>query len=298
MKNSQPDVNWHKILFAVDNKTDKLPLEVSLGTAFRVYLWRFLAMLLASMPGLIFIGYAGVFFEQSAIISTLMIVLSFITSVMIFTASIRRKSTVIDRIIKRFMDIFISMITFAFLAPFIMVVAVLIKLESPGPVFVKQRRLGKHNEVFWVLKFRTAIMDAEASTLPERGSELHAAESSLYPKTDPRITVIGRILRRTNLAELPQMWNVLKGEMSLIGPRPIPLYLADHLRGEEGYEIRQSLSPGITGLAQVTLFLSPHSDWSKALEFDAYYAEHWNLWMDMQILAKTVIVTFEKQGAY
>ena len=171
-------------------------------------------------------------------------------------------------------------------------IALVIKLDSSGSVFYRAPRVGRKGRDFICHKFRTMVMDADKWKEHLRGC--NEREGPFFKiKNDPRITRVGRFLRRYSLDELPQLWNVLRGEMSLVGPRPHPLddferYRLEHLR-------RLDVTPGITGLWQVTARRDPSFQRNMAL--DLQYIEHWNLWMDLRILCKTISVVLQGSGA-
>ena len=168
----------------------------------------------------------------------------------------------------------------------------LIRLSDRGPVFFRQARVGREGKIFRVSKFRTMYVDAE-----ERQAHLvdqNESDGLLFKiKDDPRITPVGRLLRKTSLDELPQLINVLKGEMSLVGPRPLPADDGDFLG-----DVRRRLlvRPGMTGLWQV----SGRSElsWDDAVRLDLYYVDNWSLAFDLVILWRTVGVVFGRRGAY
>jgi Undecaprenyl-phosphate galactose phosphotransferase WbaP len=198
---------------------------------------------------------------------------------------------------KRVVDLFLIL---ALSPPILLlsaIIALLLKLESRDPVLYRQERIGLGGHRFYTWKFRTMIHDADAvlAKYLEQHSELREEwERNHKLRNDPRVTWAGRILRRTSLDELPQLWNVLKGEMSLVGPRPIveqeTVRYGDHFG-----EYLQAL-PGITGLWQV----SGRNDLSydERVALDVYYVRQWSVWMDMQIMAQTVSVVLQGKGAY
>lgn len=179
------------------------------------------------------------------------------------------------------------------LLPLFAVIAIAIKAEDEGPIFFRQRRVGHQGEQFSLVKFRTMSVDAEA-----RLGELQQLNEGAGPlfkmKDDPRVTRIGRRLRKYSLDELPQLWNVLVGQMSLVGPRPaLPREVVTY----EGYTDRRLLvRPGLTGLWQVSG--RSDLDWDAGLRLDLHYVDNWSFWRDMSILARTVSVVVRPEGAY
>jgi exopolysaccharide biosynthesis polyprenyl glycosylphosphotransferase len=197
--------------------------------------------------------------------------------------------------IKRCFDLFASGILITLFSPIYIVIAILIKLDSPGPIFFRQNRVGLHSQEFKMWKFRTMVVNAEKlqAKLEEQNETKDGVLFKL--KDDPRITPLGKFLRRYSLDELPQLFNVLFGEMSLVGPRPLPL--RDVERFKSNYFIRQEVLPGITGLWQVS-GRSDIDNFEDAFKLDISYIENWSFWMDFLILLKTVKVVFNKTGAY
>jgi putative colanic acid biosynthesis UDP-glucose lipid carrier transferase len=201
-----------------------------------------------------------------------------------------------NRILKRTFDIIFSSLFFIFIGSFIFpLLAVIIKLSSRGPVFFKQERWGLNNKRITCYKFRS--MYKESSDIDEHGNFQQAQ------KNDPRITLIGKILRKTNMDELPQFWNVLIGNMSVVGPRPHPTQLnIQSMELVDNYMLRHMVIPGITGLAQVNGCrgeTKTTEDMQKRVNFDLYYIQRWNFWLDLQIIIQTVINIFRgDQNAY
>lgn len=193
---------------------------------------------------------------------------------------------------KNLMDRVVAAVGLVLLAPLFAAVAIGIKLSDPGPVFFRQARVGHEGRVFKVWKFRTMYVDAE-----ERRAALmdqNEADGYLFKiRNDPRVFPFGRFLRQTSIDELPQLINVLKGEMSLVGPRPLPAEDGDYLG-----DVRRRLlvRPGITGLWQV----SGRSDlsWDEAVRLDLYYVDNWSLAYDLHILWRTIGVVLARKGAY
>ncbi len=189
-----------------------------------------------------------------------------------------------NRILKRAMDVVLSTSALIILSPLFLLIAFLVRKDSPGPIFYGQQRIGEDGRRFLLLKFRTMKTDAEAETGPVWAME-----------NDPRRTRIGGILRKTNLDELPQIWNVLKGDMSLVGPRPERPFFVSQFREEiPRYMARHSIRSGITGWAQVN-GLRGNTSIEERTEFDLYYIEHWSLLFDAKILFMTL---FANRNAY
>lgn len=197
--------------------------------------------------------------------------------------------------IKRCFDICGSSVLLVLLSPVYITIAILIKLDSPGVIFFKQNRVGLHGKNFKIWKFRTMVANAEKlqATL-EAQNEIK--DGVLFKmKNDPRITPLGKFLRRYSLDELPQLFNVLLGQMSLVGPRPLPL--RDVEKFKTNHFIRQEVLPGITGLWQVS-GRSDIQNFEEGVKLDITYIENWSLWLDLKILLSTIKVVFQKTGAY
>jgi lipopolysaccharide/colanic/teichoic acid biosynthesis glycosyltransferase len=198
---------------------------------------------------------------------------------------------------KRTMDLIGSACGLILLAPVLFVVALLVRLESRGPVLFFQKRKGLQGRDFWCVKFRTMVTDAE-QRLQDLEARNESAGGVLFKiKDDPRITTLGRFLRRTSLDELPQLWNVLVGEMSLVGPRPLQLRDSEKLAElePEAYARRLSVVPGVTGPWQVGGRSNMSSD--RMLQLDLNYVENWSIKADVEILARTVVVVLACRGA-
>jgi lipopolysaccharide/colanic/teichoic acid biosynthesis glycosyltransferase len=176
-------------------------------------------------------------------------------------------------------------------APLLLVIAVAVKLEDGGPVFFRQQRVGRYGRRFRMLKFRTMVPDADA--LKESLRDRNEAKEGLFKiAEDPRVTRVGRLLRRSALDELPQLWNIVRGEMSLVGPRP--LVLDEDQRIEGWHRRRLELTPGMTGPWQI---LGPaRVPLREMVAIDYLYVANWSLWTDIKILLRTVPHVIQRRG--
>lgn len=193
-----------------------------------------------------------------------------------------------NRLLKSALDYAVAGIGLVLLAPLLALVAVAIKLDSPGPVFFRQRRYGQNNRIFRIFKFRTMAVT-------EDGDQIRQAEPN-----DPRVTRVGRILRRTSIDELPQLINVLLGDMSIVGPRPHAL-AHDQLFEQQldFFARRRRVRPGLTGWAQVHGYrgeMKTAKDIRRRVQHDLYYIDNWSIWLDIEIIIRTVFVLL--RGAY
>ena len=197
----------------------------------------------------------------------------------------------VEQTLKRSLDIVLSILILAGLSPLMLVIALLVKFDSPGPVFYLSERLGKKGRIFKCIKFRSMCCDAD-----RRRTELvklNERDGILFKiKNDPRVTPVGRLLRKYSLDELPQFVNVLKGEMSIVGPRPplgseVRLYKLHHLR-------RLNATPGITGLWQVQARRDASFD--NYISLDLAYIENWSIWLDLKIILRTIGVVLAGTG--
>ena len=180
-------------------------------------------------------------------------------------------------VIKRIFDVVISLIALIILSPILLIVAIAIKIESKGPIIFKQQRIGKGGKVFNIYKFRSMIVGAE-----KMGTGVYSK------KGDSRVTKVGKFIRMTSIDELPQLVNILKGEMSIIGPRPVLTY---HPWKYEEYTEEQlkrfNVRPGVTGWAQV--HGRKDVEWHERIKLDVYYVENISFWLDVKIFFKTII---------
>lgn len=186
-------------------------------------------------------------------------------------------------LLKQIFDSVLSFILILLLLPLLLFISVFIKLDSRGPVFFVQERVGKAHKPFHIYKFRTMGPNA-----------IHIGTGIYTDEKDPRITRIGRILRKTSLDELPQLLNILKGDMSFIGPRPT---IKEQVMQYDDFQKKRLLmKPGITGLAQVNGRNS--ISWPEKIKFDVQYVENWTLSLDLKILFRTVAVILKQEGLY
>ncbi|SCN23751.1 putative undecaprenyl-phosphate N-acetylgalactosaminyl 1-phosphate transferase [Clostridium sp. N3C] len=194
--------------------------------------------------------------------------------------------------VKRFFDIFFSMLGIVVLSPLMLITAIAIKLDSKGPVFFSQQRVGKGGKLFKMYKFRSMVVDAEE--LKEKLMDKNEMSGPMFKMTnDPRITRVGKLIRKTSIDELPQLFNVIKGDMSLVGPRPnLPSEVAQF---NEYHKLKLLAKPGLTCYWQVMGRNSiGFEDWMK---LDIKYIEERNLWVDLKLIFKTFFVLFGDENA-
>jgi exopolysaccharide biosynthesis polyprenyl glycosylphosphotransferase len=190
-------------------------------------------------------------------------------------------------VIKRFMDIVLSLLALILLSPVLLVIAILVKVTSPGPVLYRQQRCGLNGKLFPMLKFRSMRVDAEKQS-----------GAVWTQKNDPRRTALGTFLRETSLDELPQFLNVLLGDMSLVGPRPErPEFIRQFSQTIPSYMARHAVKAGITGWAQVNGWRG-NTSLRKRIQYDLYYITHWNPWLDLRIMWMTVFHGLVHRNAY
>jgi Undecaprenyl-phosphate glucose phosphotransferase len=191
------------------------------------------------------------------------------------------------QMLKRLFDLLGALAALALFSPLMLLIAALVKCTSRGPILYRQERMGLDGREFSILKFRTMATTAESTT-----------GAVWAVKNDQRTTGLGKFLRRTSLDELPQLVNVLKGEMSLVGPRPErPVFVASFRKEIPGYMLRHKVKAGITGWAQVNGWRG-NTSIEKRIEYDLYYIQHWSLWLDIKILFHTVFKGFVNPNAY
>ena len=196
-------------------------------------------------------------------------------------------TNILNRLVKRTVDIIGSLIGLIFLSPLLLLLAILVKCSSKGPIIFKQERVGLHNKKFYMYKFRS--MEVQTKEAEKKG---------WTTKDDPRVTPIGRLMRRTSLDELPQLWNILVGDMSIVGPRPERPQFVEKFKEEiPRYMIKHQVRPGLTGWAQVNGYRGDTSI-RRRIECDLYYIENWSMVLDIKIIFMTFFKGFVNENAY
>lgn len=205
----------------------------------------------------------------------------------------------LNMLAKRAFDFVVGSIILVAVSPVLALMSIAIKLDSSGPIMFSHRRIGRRGEEFDCHKFRTMVVDAQRvlEDLFKRDPELREQwERDFKLKEDPRVTRVGKLLRRTSLDELPQIFNVLRGEMSLVGPRPRPLYEGEHRDRTGLFDVGLNTRPGMTGLWQVSG--RSELDFTRRLQLDAWYVRNWSLFLDVSLILRTIPVLCERRGAY
>lgn len=199
----------------------------------------------------------------------------------------------IQQTIKRLMDIVLSLTAIILTSPILLLVAIAIKMDSKGPILFNQERIGHKQKLFNMYKFRSMVIDAEERF--EEVKELNATNHIMFKSSeDPRITKVGRIIRKYSLDELPQLFNILKGDMTLVGPRPpLPRELVNY---EKWHHVKFLKPQGLTGLWQVS-GRSNIKDFDQVICLDYEYIKNWNLLLDLKIILKTIPVVISAKGA-
>lgn len=196
-------------------------------------------------------------------------------------------SNTFNAMVKRVMDIFGSIAAIIVSSPVMLLMCILIKATSPGPLIYRQERVGLHNKTFWMYKFRSMEIQPESEE-----------KKAWTVKNDPRVTGIGKFMRRTSIDELPQLFNILKGDMSLVGPRPERPFFVEKFREEiPRYMVKHQVRPGLTGWAQVNGYRGDTSI-RKRIDCDLYYIENWSIGFDIKILFLTIFKGFINKNAY
>ncbi len=195
--------------------------------------------------------------------------------------------------IKRIMDIILSSILIVLLLPLEIIIAISIKIDSKGPIIFRQERVGKDGNIFVIFKYRTMVNNADK--LYNKEIDKESIDNFVFQdKDDPRVTKVGKFLRKTSLDELPQLFNVLIGNMSLIGPRPEIKDIADLY--DDNQRRRLCMKPGISGLAQVNG--RGNLELGETIKYDLKYIDEFNISLDIYIMFKTIAVVFKREGAY
>lgn len=216
----------------------------------------------------------------------------------------REQILFIHKTAKRIFDILFSIVLIVFSIPLFFVIAAAIKLSSKGPVFFRQDRVGLNGTHFLIWKFRTMRVEQSKRThqqfvqnlLNDEENENNEALLKEYLSyLDERLTLVGRFLRASSLDELPQLFNIFKGEMSFVGPRPHPVYEVDEYK--EWYKRRLHVKPGLTGWSKINLRLTP-KNYEEAILFDLWYVDHWSFLLDLRILLLTVPFVLSMKDAH
>jgi exopolysaccharide biosynthesis polyprenyl glycosylphosphotransferase len=204
-----------------------------------------------------------------------------------------------DYFLKRILDIILAIVLLIILSPIFLIIAICIKIESKGPIFYKHLRVGFNEKEFYLYKFRSMINNADKQLTDLTENSLQQNEAFLKLEEDDRITRIGKFLRKYSIDELPQLFNVLKGEMSIVGPRPIVRWEVEQIKRiyhNYSYKKMFKVLPGITGLWQVSGRSLLNDE--KRLELEIFYVDNWSLNLDIKILLKTIFVVLFHKGAY
>jgi lipopolysaccharide/colanic/teichoic acid biosynthesis glycosyltransferase len=211
--------------------------------------------------------------------------------------------TRLNRLMKRMLDLFVSSIACIMGSPIILLIALLIKCTSKGPVLFSQFRIGDNGKQFRIYKFRTMRPDDSStdhakyvqSLIKDTDDNKETLTKDFIQYLDRRITPIGRFLRSTSLDELPQLINVLRGEMSMVGPRPHPIYEVKTYK--DWYNRRLGSKPGLTGWSKLNIRLTP-KDYEEAILYDLWYVDHWNPFVDLKIILKTIPFVLKRTDAH
>lgn len=199
-----------------------------------------------------------------------------------------------EQVLKRALDLFVSIVAAIVLSPLMLITCIAIKLDSPGPALFKQTRVGQNGRLFEIYKFRSMCKDAEKMK-PELQSRNEMDGLMFKIKDDPRVTKVGRFIRKTSIDELPQLFNVIRGDMSLVGTRPPT---TEEVSGYKRSQWRRiSIKPGITGLWQIS-GRNDIKSFDEVVELDLRYIDNWTIWSDIEILFKTIGVLIKRRGAY
>jgi exopolysaccharide biosynthesis polyprenyl glycosylphosphotransferase len=200
-----------------------------------------------------------------------------------------------DRVVKRLFDLVVGSLALVLLSPLMLVAALVVRMDSPGPILLRQQRVGEGGRSFQMLKFRTMRVGAETGEQRLGREAIQGPPTFVKQPNDPRMTRVGSVLRRLSIDELPQLFNVLKGDMSLVGPRPELPWLVE--RYEPWHHKRFAVPQGMTGWWQVN-GRSDRADYALRMEDDLYYIRNWSVWLDLRILLLTIRAVIRGEGAY
>lgn len=267
LRNVEERGDIHRVVVAMDDRRGTMPLRELLGLRLRGIYVEDAAVLLERTSGKMEVDYLT-------------------PSSLIFASGFRLKNR--NLIIRRVVSLVLSLLTLLVCVPIIPLIALAVRISSPGPILFRQSRVGLGGNVFTVYKFRTMRQDAESST-----------GAVWATKNDPRVTALGKFMRTTRLDEIPQLWNVLKGDMGFIGPRPerpeFTAWLSDHI---PYYDLRHIIRPGLTGWAQVRYQYGSTLEESKEkLEYDLYYIKHMSISLDLLIAFETIKTVLCRRGS-
>jgi lipopolysaccharide/colanic/teichoic acid biosynthesis glycosyltransferase len=256
------------------NYFHKLPVEKGTKNLVGVLTRRIFPVLVMMLTIIFFVLIEKITSYMSKLLFVLFISILAILLLVLIIALFSRRATKVNEIIKRVLDISLSLSVIIMTLPFMLILMILVKIDSKGPIFSKSKRIGKDGKLFILLKFRTFQVNNDVLD-------------------DPRVTNIGKFLRRFNFDYYPELLNVLLGDMSLVGPRPMFINEVDYY-DQKFLNLYKKVKPGITGLWQI-IASSTYSIKEK-VKLESYYINNWNIWLDIKILLKTIISVFHTQG--
>ena len=291
-KNSIPDILHHKIIGQIDS----LAPHLTQGTYDLVILTETYERTITSQKVLSICEEQGIevwYFDDflSPLISRPVVDEYGGKPVVVFKMALHYEG---QFIVKRLFDLGLSLFLIILLSPLLIIISLALKISSRGPIFFVQSRTGFRGKPFSMIKFRTMSIDAE-NQLPDVRPQNEIKGPVFKSGNDPRVTPVGKFIRRYSLDELPQIFNVLKGDMSMVGPRPLPVYETENFEAFKDHR-RYSVLPGVTGLWQVS-GRNRINDFSEWVRLDLEYIDHWSLWLDIMILLRTIPTVLSGDGA-